>query len=188
MKNISYRVALGGIVSALCLVTMFLAGIMPALYLVLPMIAGILMMIIAAEVNTKWALLTYVSVSILSMFITFDKEAALIFILLFGHYPILRIYIDKLRGRLLKFIVKLAVFNACIIVYFYTVVYIFGLKQMLEEFDDFGKYGAVIMLAISNFVLILYDKNLDACRILYRKKLMPKFKKNKGIGKSAKSQ
>ena len=77
MKDISYRVALGGIVSALCLLTMFLAGIMPALYLVLPMIAGILMMIIAVEVNTKWAFLTYIAVSLLSMFITFDKEAAL---------------------------------------------------------------------------------------------------------------
>lgn len=50
MKNISYRVALGGIVSALCLLCMFLAGIMPALYLLLPMAAGMLMMIIAEEV------------------------------------------------------------------------------------------------------------------------------------------
>lgn len=82
MRSISYRVALGGIVSALCLVTMFLAGVIPALYLVLPMAAGILMMIISAEVSKSWALLTYISVSLLSMFITFDKEAALIFIML----------------------------------------------------------------------------------------------------------
>lgn len=39
MRDISYRVALGGIVSALCLVVMFLAGAMPAFYLILPMIA-----------------------------------------------------------------------------------------------------------------------------------------------------
>ena len=38
MRDISYRVALGGIVSALCLVSMFLAGVLPALYLVPPMI------------------------------------------------------------------------------------------------------------------------------------------------------
>lgn len=58
MRDISYRVALGGIVSALCLVTMFLAGILPALYLLLPMIAGVLMMIIAVEVSSSWAMLT----------------------------------------------------------------------------------------------------------------------------------
>ena len=80
MRDISYRVALGGIVSALCLVTMFLAGVLPALYLLLPGIAGILLMIIAVEVSTGWAFLTYLAVSLLSVFVTFDKEAALIFI------------------------------------------------------------------------------------------------------------
>ena len=66
MKNISYRVALGGIVSALCLFAMFLTGVFPVLYLVLPMIAGSLITIISTEINPKWAFLTYVSVSIAS--------------------------------------------------------------------------------------------------------------------------
>lgn len=179
MKDISYRVALGGIVSALCLVTMFLSGIMPALYLVLPMVAGVLMMIIAVEVNTKWALLTYISVSILSMFITFDKEAALIFIMFFGHYPILRFYIEKIRSKLSKIITKFAVFNVCIISYFYVTVYLFELKQMLDELNDFGKYGAAIMLVIVNIIFILYDYNLELCYKLYRAKIMPKFKRKK---------
>jgi len=177
MKDISYRVALGGIVSALCLVTMFLSGIMPALYLVLPMAAGVLMMIIAVEVNKKWAMLTYIAVGILSMFITFDKEAALIFILFFGHYPILRFYIEKINAKPIKAAVKFAVFNICIIAFFYITVYVFGLSQMLEEFDEFGKYGALIMLAAANLVFILYDYNLDACYKLYRRKIMPKFRK-----------
>lgn len=179
MKDISYRVALGGIVSALCLVTMFLSGIMPALYLVLPMIAGVLMMIIAIEVNTRWAMLTYLAVSILSMFITFDKEAALIFIMLFGHYPILRFYIQKIELKPIRLIIKLIVFNACIISYFYITVYMFGLTQMLDEMNDYGKYGAVILLTIVNLILIMYDYNLELCYILYRKKIMPKFKRKK---------
>lgn len=179
MKDISYRVALGGIVSALCLATMFLAGIMPPLYLVLPMTAGIFMMIIAVEVSTKWALLTYIAVSILSLFITFDKEAALIFILFFGHYPITRFYIEKISLKSVKIITKLAVFNACIIAFFYITVYIFGLKQMLEEFGEFGKYGALIMLAAANVIFVLYDYNLEVCCKLYRKKIMPKFTRKK---------
>ncbi|MCD7810336.1 MAG: hypothetical protein LUD57_05440 [Ruminococcus sp.] len=175
MKDISYRVALGGIISALCLVTMFLAGVIPALYLVLPMIAGVLMMIIAVEVNKKWALLTYVAVGMLSMFITFDKEAALIFIMFFGHYPILRFYIERIKPALIRLLIKFAVFNVCIIAYFYVTVYIFGLVQMLEEMDEFGKYGTLIMLVFANFVFVLYDYNLDVCYKLYRKKIMPKF-------------
>ncbi len=179
MNNISYRVALGGIVSSLCLVTMFLSGIIPALYLVLPMIAGILMMIIAVEVNIRWALLTYIAVSLLSMIITFDKEAALIFVLFFGHYPILRFFIEKIRPRLLKTLVKFSVFNICIIAFFYITIYLFGLDQMLDEMNELGKYGAPIMLALVNVIFILYDYNLDACYSIYRKKIMPKFRRRK---------
>ena len=51
MNNLSYRVALGGIMTSVCLLCMFLAGIIPILYLVLPMIAGMIMVIIADEVN-----------------------------------------------------------------------------------------------------------------------------------------
>ena len=179
MRDISYRVALGGIVSALCLVVMFLAGVMPALYLLLPMIAGILLMIIAVEVNKGWAFLTYLSVSLLSLFITFDKEAALIFILFFGHYPILRLFIQKIRPGILRRTVKFILFNVCVLAYFYTTVFIFGVDGMLEEFDELGKYGGYIMLGLANFVFLLYDVNLDFTYKLYRERVMPKFRKKK---------
>lgn len=179
MRDISYRVALGGIVSALCLVTMFLAGVIPALYLLLPGIAGILLMIIAVEVNIPWAFLTYLAVSLLSMIITFDKEAALIFIMFFGHYPIIRFYIQKIPLRLLRLVIKLAVFNICIIGYFYVTVFIFGLDEMLDEFSDLGRYGAYIMLGICNFIFLIYDLDLDFMYKLYRKRLMPKFRKKR---------
>ncbi|MCR4640000.1 hypothetical protein [Ruminococcus sp.] len=179
MRDISYRVALGGIVSALCLVTMFLAGVLPALYLLLPGIAGILLMIIAVEVNTAWAFLTYIAVSLLSLFITFDKEAALIFIMLFGHYPILRFYIQKIPLRLLRLLIKLFIFNVCIIGYFYVTVYILGLDDMLEEFDDFGRYGAYILLGITNLIFFVYDIDLDFMHNIYKKRIMPRFRKKR---------
>ena len=75
MHDVSYRVALGGIISALCLLTMFLAGIIAPLYIVFPMISGCLMMIIATEVSCGWATLTYIAVSLLSLLVTFDKES-----------------------------------------------------------------------------------------------------------------
>lgn len=179
MRDISYRVALGGIVSALCLVSMFLAGVLPALYLVLPMIAGMLLMIIAAEVGKRWALMTYISVSLLSMIITFDKEAALIFIMLLGHYPILRLYIEKLRSKLLMLIIKLAVFNVCAVSYFYVTVYIFGIEEMVDEFERFGKYAMAVVLLICNLIFLMYDFCLRSFYDTYRKRLMHKLKRKK---------
>lgn len=177
MHDISYRVALGGIVSALCLLTMFLAGIIAPLYIVFPMIAGGLIMIIAAEVSRGWALLTYIAVSLLSLLITFDKEAALLFILFFGHYPVLRMYLEKIRFGLLRRTVKFLIFNGCILVYFWITVYILGLSQLLEEMGDFGKYGEYIMLAAADVIFMLYDLNLTIFYKDYRRRIMPKFRK-----------
>ena len=179
MKDVSYRVALGGIVSALCLVTMFLAGVLPAFYLLLPMIAGVLMMIIAVEVSRSWAFLTYIAVSLLSLLVTFDKEAALVFIMIFGHYPIVRLYLQKIPLKGLRAFIKLIIFNICVLSYFYVTVYIVGLDEMLEEFDDYGKYGAYAMLALCNVVFLMYDVNLDACYNIYRRRFAAKLKKKR---------
>lgn len=179
MRDISYRVALGGIVSALCLLCMFLSGIMPVFYLILPMIAGVLLMLIAEEVSLEWAWLTYISVSLLSLFITADKEAALVFIMVFGHFPILRLYLEKLKFKILRWLIKLIAFNACIISYFYVTVFVFGIEQMLEEMNDFGKYGAIVLLVLANIIFVLYDINLYAIYYIYKIKLMPLLKRKR---------
>ena len=111
-NSVSYRVALGGIVSALCLLSMFLAGVMPMFYVLLPMVAGAMMMIIVIEVSWQWAFITYIAVGLLSMFVCFDKEAAILFIVLFGHYPILKYLIDnKLSSKKIAWFVKFLIYN-----------------------------------------------------------------------------
>lgn len=174
MKNISYRVALGGIVSSFCLMAMFLTGVFPVLYLVLPMIAGILMLIVVTEVSIPWALLTYLAVGLLSLFVTYDKEAALVFILFFGHYPISYQYLNRISSKALRLIAKLLVFNGCMVLYFYMNVYLFGLKDLLEAFEDFGRYGGIILLAVMNPFFMMYDYSLDGLCELYRRNLKPR--------------
>jgi hypothetical protein len=179
MRNISYKVALGGIICALCLLSMFLTGIIPALSLVLPMISGMLLRIVAEEIDMSWSFLTYAAVSLLSLIISFDKESALIFIMFFGHYPILRIFIQKIKAAFLRRLTKLTVFNICIVSHFYLTAYLLGMTAMLDEINGFGKHGAIIMLSIANIVFALYDYNLDICYCLYIKKLRPKFNKSR---------
>ncbi|MBR6671025.1 MAG: hypothetical protein IKL31_09860 [Ruminococcus sp.] len=178
MNNLSYRVALGGIMTSVCLLCMFLAGIIPILYLVLPMIAGMIMVIIADEVNIPWAFLTYISVSLLSLFIVFDKEAALIFVMFFGHYPLLRIFISKIKTKILRITVKFAVFNICVLVFFYLTVFVMGLTATLEEINDWGRYGGLIMLFIVNLFFAAYDFNINSFMLFYRKHFKPLLKKN----------
>ncbi len=171
---ISYRVALGGIVSSFCLLAMFLTGVFPILYLVFPMLAGVLLLIVVMEVNTQWACLTYAAVGFLSLFITYDKEAAMIFILFFGHYPILHKYLNLLPTKFLRLLVKLLIFNGCMVAYFYLNVYLFGLKDLLEALEDFGRYGGLVLLVLLNPFFLMYDKSLDGLCDLYKQNLKPR--------------
>lgn len=176
MRKVSYRVALGGIVSALCLLCMFLAGIMPLFYLILPMAAGMLLMIIAEEVSMGWAWLTYLAVDILSLLITADKESALVFIMLFGHYPMVRLMVEKLKFKPLKLILKGLIFNVCAVSFFLVTVFVFGIDQMMTDMEELGQFGGAVFLILGNIVFWLYDFNLGAIYVLYLKQLLPKFR------------
>lgn len=172
--RVSYRVALGGIVSAFCLICMFLTGIFPLLNLTLPMISGTLLLIVVEEVGMAWGWLTYAAVSLLSLFITFDKEAAMIFILFFGSYPLLRRVIGKLRPKVLCILVKLVLFNCSMLAYFYLNIWLFGLTELRDSFLELGRYAGIIVLVLLNPFLLIYDYLMDALCQVYRLKLKPR--------------
>ncbi len=174
MHQKSYQVALGGIISAFCLMSMFLTGVFPLLYLTLPMIAGILLLIVVMEVGIEWAWVTYTAISLLSLFVTYDKEAALIFILFFGSFPLIRYYLEKLHCKPLKILLKLCIFNFSMMIYFYVNTYLFGMQEMLEEFQEYGKHAGKIILLLLNPFFLMYDTSLDGLCVFYRKVLKPR--------------
>ena len=158
-RSISYRVALGGIIASLCLLAMFLTGVIPIFYILLPMIAGLLLSIMVTETGTRWALLTYLSVGVLSLFMTPNKDAAMIFLLFFGHYPIL---------------LKLLLFNGCMLAYFGIMVYVLGIHDLLEQMGEFGRYGAWMLLGTANMMFLCYDYTMKNSTVLYERYLKPK--------------
>lgn len=164
-KKMSDRVALGGIVAALCITIMFLSGIFPALYIAAPMAAGLLMIILVEEVSVGWAWLTYAAVSLLSLIVTFDKEAALMFILFFGYYPILRMKIEKLKPAALRGIVKFVMFNIFQLLDFWFTVYVLG----LPTFEDTAPYMYVILIVAANILFVMYDRILSRMKWFYHK-------------------
>lgn len=157
MKKLSFNIALGGIISALCILLMFLVGVLPFFVYAFPMLCSLLVCIVYYECGLKTSLVTYISVSVLSLILSPDKESVIIFAAFFGYYPIAKIYIDRLSSKLVRIILKLAIFNASVVAAYYALISIFGVVDMTEMSGDFGKYGAVVLLALGNFTLIVYD-------------------------------
>lgn len=179
MNSTSYKVALGGIISALCLVSMFLTGVIPILSLALPMIAGTLMMIIKVEVSTGWSFLTYTAVSMLSLFVTFDKESSVMFIFLFGLYPILKTFFDKVKLKLVRVLSKLIYYNVSVTIAFQITFKLFGMEELADQMNQYFPHGMLVLLIATNPVFLMYDYVLNNLIEIYYKKLKPKISNDK---------
>lgn len=158
---------------------MFMTAIFPFATYALPAMAGIVLIAVVIENGSKTALLVYTAVSLLSLFIVPDKEAALMFIAFFGYYPIIKAFLERIRPKLLEYIAKFSIFNIAILLAYSLIVYIFNVPDILEELGSLGKYSAYILLFMGNIVFIIYDFALTNIIAIYirwfRRKILGRF-------------
>lgn len=174
--NSTLLTAFGGIITALSVLILFLANIFPTLSYTLPAFAGALLLVLVKEADKKWSFMVYLSVSILSLILISNKEAAILYIFFFGYYVILKDIIERRFSSFIKWIFKFAVFNVSIFLAFIILIYVFAIPS--EDLQEVGKY---IMLALGNVTFIVYDYTLSTLAVIYekrwRKKVSKYFKK-----------
>lgn len=151
----SRKVAFGGIIAALSLVLMLLTGVLPFGTYALPCFAGILLTAIVIEFGTPWAIGVYVGVSVLSLLLVSDKEAALYYTLLLGIYPIVKSFFERIKIKWLSFLLKLMYFNIVAVAAFYISIYL--LSVPIDSFSLFGVNMPILFLLLGNVVFVLYD-------------------------------
>lgn len=151
----SSKTAFGGLLTALSVVLMFLTGIIPFLTFALPALAGALLILIVMEIGSKWALCVYAAVSILSLLVVADKEAAMMYAAFFGYYPVIKSFLESKLPRWLEWVAKLLIFNTAMVLAYLVIIYVFGIP--LDEMEEFGKYAVPILLGMGNVVFIIYD-------------------------------
>ncbi|MBQ0084109.1 MAG: hypothetical protein KBS52_05030 [Clostridiales bacterium] len=142
-----------GIMSALSVVIM-LAAYFPYFTYAVPAIAGFLVLITYIEAGPKWSVAVYIVTSVLVMLFC-ENEAKLMYLLLFGYYPILKIYVEKLKSKILVYVLKFAVFNASIAVVYLLLAKLFGIET--EVSSSFGIIGVIGIVLLGNFTFWLYD-------------------------------
>ncbi len=129
-----------------------------------PAIAGALTVIIFIEVGAKWSLAVYLITSILCLIFA-EPEAKLMYILVFGYYPILKVYLERIKNKALQFIIKFAVFNISIASVYLLFAGLAGID--MAEFTEYGTYGLIGLILLANFAFWLYDKVLVRLTNIY---------------------
>ncbi len=179
MRNQSFRntskTALGGIVAALSVTLMFLTAVIPTLTYALPAAAGVLLIVMVIDVGKKWAFGVYAAVSILALLLLPDKEAAVMYVFFFGHYPILKAILEeKCRGVLL-WVFKLLLFNVSVVAAYLVILYVFQIP--FEEMEEYGRFAVWGLLALGNVVFVVYDIALSRLVTVYMLKWRKAFRK-----------
>ena len=178
----SAKTAIGGMTAALSVVLM-LPTIVGLWTYALPAMAGILIMFVIIEIDKKWASGIFIAVSILSLMLLPNKEAAVFYACFFGNYPIFKAIIEKCNmPRVLEYIIKTAFFNATVLLAAFVMVKVFGmpLAELLGTEGESAwwvEYALPITLAVANVTFIAFDYLLTVMVTIYLAKWQKRFRK-----------
>ncbi|MBR5246366.1 MAG: hypothetical protein IKV25_03215 [Clostridia bacterium] len=164
-KKISIKVSLGGVIAAISLLLMLVAGVTTSLVYAIPMITGAFLMVLVIEFGARFAALEYIAISIISMLLLGNKEAAIMYVAFFGYYPIIKSFIEKISNKTVTWIVKYLLFNISMVASYFIVSKIFMIT--FDDLEDFGKYAMLVLLLIGNILFVLYDIMLTRLVTIY---------------------
>ncbi len=172
MKNTG-RITLCAMMAALASLFM-LTSHFPYLTYAIPAVAGLFIMIAVIEIDVKWSVLAFVASAVIITLIA-ELEAKMLYVLFFGYYPILKAVFEKLKSRVLEYVLKFAVFNAAVLLAYGVVAGLIGVD--LGDMGDFGVYTSVILFIAANAVFPLYDIAVSRMAQFYIIRVHPQVRK-----------
>ena len=151
------NIALGGLLAALAVVIMSMGTLIPVATYVCPMLCTLVLQLVLKICGKRIAWAWYGVVSLLSLLMAPDKEAAAIFLAL-GFYPIVKPGLDRRKG---KWLLKGLFFNGMILLTYWVLLHLFGMAQLVSEFTEMGTLLAAVMLLLGNVTFFLLDRLLE---------------------------
>ena len=138
-----------GILTALGVVIMLLGAVIGIGTYLAPLIAGGSLLLVRRTYGVKYQVIAWLAVGILSLMLVPALEQNLMFLCLFGCYPIFWPYLQRLN-RVLRLGIKLVYFNAV----FISIELLLMLLIVPEAIDSLL---FVLLVLLGNVVFLAYD-------------------------------
>ena len=155
-SNSGRAIALGGVLAAVAVVIMCLGGFIPIATYACPMLCALTLFIVLRFCGKRIGWTWFAAVSMLSLLMGPDKEAAFVFLTV-GYYPLIKGRMERSKLHLLW---KFLFFNGAIVLAYSTMIYLFGMQEIAQENMEFGLAGLCIILALGNLTFLLLDQLL----------------------------
>ena len=145
------RVALGGVLAALSLLLLFSATLLPTGRIGMVAVAGLVPAAGVISGGLATGFLCYGAAGLLGLLLLPDKGCALLYVILFGLYPMVKSAIERLRRLPLELLLKLAFFNVVL-----TIVW-FGFSTLLFPLLPELLQSTLPIYLAGNAAFLVYD-------------------------------
>ena len=150
MAKKTRSITLSAMLSALAVISLFIASVWPTGLYGLVACSSLFVAAAVIEMGAVQGVCVYVAAAALGMLLLANKSAPLLFVLFFGYYPIVKRLIEKTGVKPLQWFLKLAVFNASL-----TIIW-FSLRATLLSFE--GQTPAFwVLCLLGSLVFLIFD-------------------------------
>lgn len=175
-KTESQKIALCGMLGALSVVLLLIGSALQIGTYAAPMLAAFLLIPVLEDYGPRYALTLYATVSILAVLFVPETELAFFYVLVMGYYPVLRVKLNTIKSRWVRWIIKFAVFNAATVLVYLLLFALLG-PAVLDELLADGTAMLAALLAAGNLSFWLCDRALAALTRYYHLVVKPRLKK-----------
>lgn len=151
----SRRIALGGILTALCVLLNYVAAFMPSGKLGIYVLSSLAIAAAIVELDIKGATTVYAASAILIFLLSGNINTLLLFTLFFGIYPIVKYYAEKQRRASVEMLIKYIGFNVLAVLGYFVYWMIFGISPVSLNILSPWMIAGVILGA--EVIFLIYD-------------------------------
>jgi len=90
-----------------------------------------------------------------------NRECAVYYILFFGHFPIVKVFLERIRSKVLRQSLKLVIGNILFALILWILVHLIGIEENIAHKE------VLILAGLFNAAFILYDVLLGRIVAIY---------------------
>lgn len=167
------KVTLSAMCVALSAVVLLLGSFIGIMELTIGAVASLLVVFVMIEVKGAYPWLVWAATSLIALLLFPSKTIGFSYLVVFGIYPILKAYIERLP-KILWWIIKIVYINVILVITVFLSEFITGVP-FFEELVAW--YLKVALIFLFNVSFVAYDLFLTVMVRLYFLKFREKFKR-----------
>lgn len=164
--------ALTAMLTALSLVLLYASALLPTGRMGVVAVAGLLPAAAVVSGGLPAGMMCWAGTSLLGLLLLPDKGNALLYLLFFGIYPLVKYLVERLRKLPLELVLKLAFFNLVLTLFW------FGLRQVFLAALPLPTEANWLVYLLGNTAFLVYDFGFSKLIALYVQRVDRMLKKS----------